>query len=227
MADTSLPAPLAILSPHLDDAALGCGRLLAAHPGATVVTLFAGRPPGVASLTLWDRLGGFRAGDDVVGLRRGEDSAAMEALGARPVRLELLDAQYGGKDDAARCADACLEALLPLSPRAVLVPLGLFHSDHVRTREAGLAARARGGLAADWYVYGDGLYRRLPLLERLAVKALRTRGLALEPVEPARGPLEAKRAAVACYPSQVRALSWVGLSCRDAALDEETTWRLR
>ena len=31
-----------VLSPHLDDAVLGCGRLMAAHPGATVVTVYAG-----------------------------------------------------------------------------------------------------------------------------------------------------------------------------------------
>ena len=34
-----------VVSPHLDDAVLGCGRFLAVHPGATVVTVFAGNPP--------------------------------------------------------------------------------------------------------------------------------------------------------------------------------------
>jgi LmbE family N-acetylglucosaminyl deacetylase len=226
MSDALLPAPLAVLSPHLDDAALGCGRLLAAHPGASVITLFAGRPPAGRSLTLWDRVAGFGKGDDVLGARRREDSEALGALGARAVWLDLLDSQYGGNDGVARCADACLEALRAVSPSAVLLPLGLFHSDHVRTREAGLEVRARRVLAADWYVYGDGLYRRLPLIERAALRKLRGRGLTLEPFEPPRGPLAVKSAAVARYASQRRALARCGLSTRDRALAEETTWRL-
>ena len=34
-----------IVSPHLDDAVLGCANFMAAHRGATVVTVFAGNPP--------------------------------------------------------------------------------------------------------------------------------------------------------------------------------------
>ncbi len=37
-------ARVVVVSPHLDDAVLGCGQLLAAWPGATVVTVFAGKP---------------------------------------------------------------------------------------------------------------------------------------------------------------------------------------
>jgi LmbE family N-acetylglucosaminyl deacetylase len=221
-----LAGPLAVLSPHLDDAALGCGRLLAAHPGAVVITLFAGRPPAGRALTGWDRASGFASGDDVVGARRREDTAAMAALGARPVWLDLLDAQYGGKEDAGRCADALLEALGPIGPGSVLIPLGLFHSDHVRARQAGLAARERDRLGADWYVYGDGLYRRLWGFERVALRKLRGRGLTLDPVVPPRGPLAVKSAAVACYPSQRRALEACGMPPREHALTEETTWRL-
>ena len=43
-----LPLPgeldrVVIVSPHLDDAVLGCGNFMAAHPGAVVVTVFAGQ----------------------------------------------------------------------------------------------------------------------------------------------------------------------------------------
>ena len=49
MREWGLPArgeldSVVVLSPHLDDAVLGCGRLLSAHPGATVVTVYAGAP---------------------------------------------------------------------------------------------------------------------------------------------------------------------------------------
>ena len=66
-----------VCSPHFDDAALGAAHLLIAHPGSTVVTVFGGRPARYPDPpTEWDALGGFRAGHDVVGLRREEDRAA-------------------------------------------------------------------------------------------------------------------------------------------------------
>jgi LmbE family N-acetylglucosaminyl deacetylase len=223
----ALAAPLAVLSPHLDDAVLGCGRLLARHPGSVVITLFAGRPGHGSPLTGWDRDAGFREGDDVIGARRGEDAAALARLGARPVWLDFRDAQYGGSDGVESCADACLAALRELGVRTVLVPLGLFHSDHVRTREAGLAARARAGSAFAWYVYGDGLYRTLPGAEREALGSLCARGFAVEPVALTRAPLAVKREAVACYASQLGALSRCGWTCADGVLAKEATWRLR
>jgi LmbE family N-acetylglucosaminyl deacetylase len=36
-----------VFSPHCDDAVFACGQLLETHPGALVVTMFAGRPPAV------------------------------------------------------------------------------------------------------------------------------------------------------------------------------------
>jgi hypothetical protein len=72
-----------VFSPHFDDAAMGAGHLLLAHPGSTVVTVFAGRPARYpAHPTEWDALGGFRAGDDVVAVRRAEDEAALAVLEA-------------------------------------------------------------------------------------------------------------------------------------------------
>ncbi len=67
-----------VLSPHLDDAVLGCGRLLAEHPGATVITVYAGAPGAYPEpMTHWDTISGFRAGDDVLAIRRGEDRGAL------------------------------------------------------------------------------------------------------------------------------------------------------
>ena len=47
-----LPVPgeldrVVIVSPHLDDAVLGCANFMAAHPGVAVVTVFAGQPARV------------------------------------------------------------------------------------------------------------------------------------------------------------------------------------
>lgn len=39
-----------VLSPHLDDAVLGCGHLMAAHPGVQVITVFAERAPTLVLL---------------------------------------------------------------------------------------------------------------------------------------------------------------------------------
>ena len=82
---------IVVLSPHFDDAAMGAGELLIHHAGrsaTTVITVVAGRPPKYPDeATEWDALGGFRAGDDVVAVRREEDRAAMEVLGAKPVWL--------------------------------------------------------------------------------------------------------------------------------------------
>src|SRR3954452_17619426 len=86
---------IVVVSPHFDDAVQGAGYLLAGHPGSTVVTVFAGRPPAYPDTpSEWDALGGFRSGDDVVALRREEDEAALAVLGAEHVWLDFADHQY-------------------------------------------------------------------------------------------------------------------------------------
>ena len=104
-----------LCSPHFDDAALGAAYLLFAHPGATVVTVCGGPPARYPDPpTEWDALGGFRAGDDVVALRREEDRAAMEVLGATPVWLDFVDHQYlvaAGPGRSGDVADA-IEAVI-------------------------------------------------------------------------------------------------------------------
>ena len=98
------------ISPHLDDAVFSCGELLASAPGAKVVTVFAGGPPAGASMTSWDADCGFRADDDVIAARRGEDARALEMLGASPVWLPFWDDQYAR-------APALADTLRPRAPR--------------------------------------------------------------------------------------------------------------
>src|SRR5205085_7412091 len=86
---------IVVVSPHFDDAVQGAGYVLAGHPGATVVTVMAGRPPAYPDVpSEWDARGGFVAGDDVVALRREEDEAALAVLGAEHRWLGFSDHQY-------------------------------------------------------------------------------------------------------------------------------------
>ena len=51
---------IVVISPHLDDAVLGCGRLMARHPGATVVSVYTGAPSAYPDpMTHWDTIAGF------------------------------------------------------------------------------------------------------------------------------------------------------------------------
>lgn len=223
------PAPsgrLLVLSPHLDDAAFGCGRLLAAVPGARVATVFAGRPPPGAALTDWDRAAGFVEGEDVVGRRREEDRQALEILGARPCWLELRDSQYGGSGQAAVAAQLA-GLLAALQPEAVLIPLGLFHSDHRLVHQAALTLVERYR-ECRWLAYEDALYRRIDGLAARAIDRLREGGFSPRPLGFAEPPDAAarKQEAVACYRSQLRALATPGRPGRAGLEDREAYWQL-
>ena len=52
---------LLVVSPHLDDAVFGCGRLLSQCDDATVVTIFAGIPAAGQDPTAWDTAGRYGA----------------------------------------------------------------------------------------------------------------------------------------------------------------------
>jgi LmbE family N-acetylglucosaminyl deacetylase len=119
--------PITCISPHLDDAVLSCGQVLSRCPGARVVTVFAGSPVPEPALTPWDRLCGFASTAEAMASRRKEDRCAAGALGAEPVHLPYLDAQYRDGPPPADMAES-LAACLGTGP--VLVPLGLFHDDH-------------------------------------------------------------------------------------------------
>lgn len=219
---------LLILSPHLDDAVFACGRLLASHPGTAVATVFAGAPPPRAPLTEWDRACGFAPGDDVIGARRIEDREALALLEATPIWLDFSDRQYGASVASADLIEPLDRLFARTSPAAVFFPLGLFHSDHVLVHEAALALpdRRRG---MPWFAYEDALYRRIPgaLDERVA--ALEAAGRAPRRVHFLAAPVAAarKRAAVACYRSQLAALATPGRPGHEDLHAPEGYWRIR
>jgi LmbE family N-acetylglucosaminyl deacetylase len=228
-------ARVVIISPHLDDAVLGCSYLLAAHPGVTVVTAFAGRPavypdpPGH-----WDALGGFQAGDEVHVVRRAEDVAALAHFDATPVWLDFVEHSYLDRADWVRpeqVVDALDAAVRAVEPTAVFAPFGLANPDHDCTHDAAMLLRDRmleAGDPAAWFCYEDAGYKHIPGLLAWRVSKLFRRAVWPTPaavptiVDHAR-----KLAAVACYPTQVKALEaeWAISTKLDAPAPEQY-WRL-
>lgn len=229
-----LERPL-VVSPHLDDAVISCGQFLAAHRGTRVATVFAGVPARYADEpSAWSVLCGFGPGDDVQSLRRAEDAAALDSLGAEPVWLDFLESMFldeGVSVEVGDVADA-LEALVDdVDPTIVLAPLGLANPEHVLTHDAAMDLRRRcreAGRDVAWVCYQDVAYHHIP-----GQLAWRVSGLfrsahwptpVAMPVDP---DPRAKRAAIALYPSQVRGLEadW-GLWRRIDAPTPEQYWRI-
>lgn len=220
---------IAAVSPHLDDAVLGCGAFLASHPGATVITVFAGRPLAGSPIPPWDVSCGFSQGDDVIGARRAEDREALSILGATPLWLPFLDSQYAPSPPPVDVARAIEEALSNLDPRTVLVPLGLFHSDHhVVALAAVSVARARPGVT--FLAYEEATYRSLQGEIDVALATLASQGVSVERASLPSAEADcqsAKRRAVLCYRSQLRGLDSPGRPGYAGAFAPESFWRLR
>lgn len=158
---------IALLSPHLDDAVLSCGSLIADATvrgiDVLVITLFNGRPePPVspAAARFHARCG--HTDENAMAEREREDDQALSLLGARTIRLGLPEALYR-KDDRGRhvyngdtdifvqqlpqardfldvVADGTRSVVETAEPDLVLAPLGVGgHIDHLLVREAARA----------------------------------------------------------------------------------------
>lgn len=171
---------LVVLSPHLDDAVLSCGGLIAhAHQqGADVlvVTAFNGRatPPVSEPARKYHSRCGLP--DDLAMTRReGEDDLALGVVGARTQRLFLPEALYRKREDGRPMYEGDQGIFLPeghptneattdveqgiaeqvadASPDLILAPLGIGgHVDHV------LVSQAARRLAGDVLYYEDMPY---------------------------------------------------------------------
>jgi LmbE family N-acetylglucosaminyl deacetylase len=230
--DAAVLERLVVVSPHLDDAVLGCGQLLAAHPGATVVTVTARTPPAYPDpVNDWDAAGGFGPGDDVMAARRAEDAAALAVLGATPVWLDFDQFAYrhrGQPHDPADVAPALEAALVAAGPTAVFVPFGLGNPDHAMTHEAARLVLERHPSDWAWFCYEDGGYKHIPGLLARRIAELFARRIWPTPAVLAVDPsLAAKRAALACYTSQLPPLDRDHRLAErlDAAVPEQH-WRL-
>ena len=233
-----LPRPgeldrVAIVSPHLDDAVLGCGNFMAAHPGVVVATVFAGNPAQYPTdpMRKWDVQSGFEPGDDVMETRRHEDDAALELLSATPLHLEFVEYSYNA-DDRPVAPGVLVEVLAPalaaLSPTLVLAPFGLANPDHDVVHQACMLARERLGDEVSWWCYEDHGYKHIPGMLAWRVSTLFRRRLWPTPVCPTTDVSETrKQAAVRCYQSQLLALEddWA-IGAKLAAPAPEQFWRL-
>jgi len=221
-----------VVSPHLDDAVLGCARFLAVHPGVTVVTVFAGNPDAYPEpMRLWDVQSGFGPDDDVMQARRHEDRAALALLDATPMHLDFVEHTYNAGDRPVvpeAIAERLVTVLGALEPTLVLAPFGLANPDHDVTHRGCMLARDRLGIARAWWCYEDSGYKHIPGMLAWRVSTLFRRGVWPTPVCPPIDTDEArKQAAIACYRSQLLALEddWA-ISEKLAAPAPEQYWRL-
>lgn len=132
-----------VVQPHLDDAVLGIGALMRQESGL-LVSVFAGRPERYPPLKdrPHDDTCGFGRDDDVMGVRRREDIAAVESISWSSLYLGHVDAQYLGvmASDQVRPrreADAFQDEMdaiwsgLAVPPEEVWCPAGVAHADHL------------------------------------------------------------------------------------------------
>jgi LmbE family N-acetylglucosaminyl deacetylase len=192
-------ARLAVISPHLDDAVFGCSALMARHPGAVAIGLFAGVPARGRPAGEWDTACGFASAREAIVERRREDRQALAHLGARPYWIEVLDAQYRDGERASGIERRLALALEQLDVDLVAFPAGLFHEDHHIAHDIAMARlRARDGRG--WIVYEDALYRGLDA--------------------------QTKRRAVHCYASQLRGFTRGGQQPHADLYEPEGYWTL-
>ncbi len=142
-----MAAPLVVVSPHLDDAALSASALLVQNPGSVLLTVFGGGPRPASPLTAWDAECQFNDGDDVIAARLAEDEEACRLLKAHQMALPYWDIQYrqrlygyrGPKRarKLARTIRDAVDALCSDRQAAICgttrwaVPLGIAHVDHL------------------------------------------------------------------------------------------------
>lgn len=162
-------APVLVLSPHLDDAVLGCWSALeGGECPAVVVNVFAGIPQAGAS-TRWDRECGISDSAEMMRRRRAEDARALEVAGASAVNLNWLDRQYVDEVRDVEQIAAGVRLAGPEDFSALYAPAGLggytrlagtetklaAHPDHETAREVALRLERPG---VPTYFYGELVY---------------------------------------------------------------------
>jgi LmbE family N-acetylglucosaminyl deacetylase len=129
-----------VISPHWDDAVLGCWGLLASERQLNVVNLFAGIPRG-GRAGIWEAVMGVDDPAQRASGRMDEDALALARADRKPVNLPLLDDQYRrqmrspspGLEDLDRAVTDEVQ-----SASRVYVPAGIgSHPDHLLARRYG------------------------------------------------------------------------------------------
>ena len=218
-----MTARLTVISPHLDDAVFGAGELIAAHPGAVVITAFAGIPSGGA-LTDWDRDCGFSGSRQAMFARRREDAEALALLRATPCWLDFCDAQYAPEPGPEELRAALARELTRHESDVVAFPLGLFHSDHKLVSRAAVELIDPERL---WLAYEDALYRRMPRAVEERLLELAQSGITIGKITALTPNSSAmKTRAVLSYASQLRGLGTPGRPGQEDLSQPERYWKL-
>lgn len=220
------PGKILAISPHLDDAVFACGDLLARFPGGVVVTVFAGAPLDGGMLTTWDAACGFSNAAQALASRREEDSAALRFLSATPRWFDFCDSQYNAPLSLPSLVNAIGEAIDEVRPSTLLLPAGLFHSDHILVHEASLQLRGHYP-ELNWLMYEEPSYRRVAGLLQQRLAALAAGGIQATPADAGdRAEASRKRDAVRCYASQLHALERTVQGGYADVFAPERYWRL-
>ena len=216
-----IPGKVLIITPHLGDAVFGCGELLAANPGAVVITAFAGIPADSYVVPEWDAACGFSSPRQAVTVRRREDRHALELLDAEPCWLACPESQYRRKVTLDDTVLRLSRAMRRHRADIVALPLGLLPGDHALTRDAAL--RLTRGRDCEWLVYDDSLPARAGGDAAQALARLSTAPFEL-PADPYRAYL--KRRALESYESLQRGFQSAGRDLRSILGSPERYWRL-
>ncbi|HEX3555383.1 MAG TPA: PIG-L family deacetylase [Thermoanaerobaculia bacterium] len=229
--------PLVVVEPHMDDVALSAGgRLLRRRGRQPIVLLAATRHSNVSCYWMLGR--DFFAAGPVTALRVAESELVADLAGASFRSLDRADAPLRFQPaerwrpdsflrlhdalapflgfppqpgEVRRLADALAEAVLPLDPAELWIPLGAGgHVDHRLTRDACLRMIAEHWdrfAALPVLLYEDHPYSGyFPGQAERIVRAFAARGVRLEPeTEDVTAVFGAKLRLVSVYGSQFKA----------------------
>jgi LmbE family N-acetylglucosaminyl deacetylase len=201
------PGRTVVLSPHLDDAVLSLGAMVAGltrtGTRVDVVTVLAGDPGSDAVPSEWDRRAGFATAGEAARARREEDRRACRLVGATPVWL--THAFRDGEPPDEELVWGQLAETLEGAGRVLVPGTPLEHPEHAWVHRLVVARAAPGTSIA--------LYAEQPYLRWSAA-------VAPPEFERVRSGLRdrlAKSRATACYASQ---LPLLGRGSRLAMLRE-------
>jgi len=145
---------IVVISPHLDDAIMSVGATIAwaVRSGAAVevLTVFGYGPISLAPAGPWDTKSGFKTEAEACRVRRAEDGAACQILGATPRWLDFGAEPYerrGTPDEIV----AAVRAAVTGADCALLPGFPLWHPDHAELSQLLLAGNlpCRLGLYAE------------------------------------------------------------------------------
>lgn len=166
MSPHPLHGSVAVLSPHLDDAALSLGASIAAATRAgaevSIVTVLANDPDHPGPAGAWDAACGFATAVEAARARREEDREACEILGAQPVWLLFGDREYGLGAEPAVVRSAIGDAVAA-ADTVVLPGFPLDQPDHAFLTRLALTATLSGKRVG---LYVEQPYAALRLIGR-------------------------------------------------------------